>query len=286
MKTKLFSLLLLLAFNVISQDKEVLLAQYKAEVLKQASAYPINIDERNILRNIYIKGNTHTLEVQVIDRFQADIRAEEKGNIEKQLRNTLGVLYCKDGTNESIPRTLGLNVEYKYLDKDLKLFHSIVFSQDNCDHATATAKKIEEEVRTELQIKELNLAGTGQVTVCRDSRYNGSITVFYTNEIEKRAVVYAADEYVVNTVALSLNKIQITQFSEQLLSAEIKAKESPNLEYINLGEYKAQIGSVIFLGQKGFLRGYFKSNTSVDSVILSIDAKKINHCLDQIEPFL
>ncbi len=277
-----------LSFNTLAEVDLDLLTKYKVGILAQASGFPVKINERNIIRNGYIEGNTHILEIQVIDRASGDINDVEKGKIETQLRSTLGALYCKDGTNESLPRTLGLNIEYKYLDKDLEQFYSIVFSQENCNKAITTAlpQRTEGDVRTEMQIRELNMAGTGTVTVCKEDLYNGSLTVFYSNESEKRAIVYAADEYVVNTVALSLNKAQIEVFGQQLLDAEVRANRSPNLENINLGKYQAQLGAVDFFGQKGNLKGLFKANTRVDTVILSLDARKINSCMAQITPFL
>lgn len=284
----LITLTFLLAGNVYSQDKESQLAQYKAEVLKQAASYPVKINDRNMLRNGYIKGNTHVLEIQVIDRVGTEISEEERAKIDKQLNDTLGSLYCKTGTNESISRTLGLNIEYKYYDKALTPFHSVLFSQENCDNSLAKPanQRTEQEVRVAMQIRELEQVGKGTVTVCREKIYNGSINLLYTNEIEKRAVIFATDEYVVNTISISLNKTQIAEFSALITDAEAKAMKVPNLENVNLGDYLTRTGTVKLFGQKGKLKGFFAAVPGVDNVILSIDAKKISHCLSQIEPFL
>lgn len=287
-KRVLIIYVLLVSGNVFSQDKEVQLAQYKAEVLKQAANYPVKINERNVLKNGYIKANKHVLEIQVIDRTAADISAEERAKIDEQLNDTIGALYCKNGTNESISRALGLAIEYRYYDKNLVSFHSISFSQETCDKslASSTTQRTEQEIRVEMQIRELEHVGKGTVTVCRENIYNGAITLFYTNEIEKSAIIFASDEYVVNTISLTLNKAQIAEFSALIIDAEAKAARAPNLERINLGDYRTRTGTVKLYGQKGRLRGFFSAASGVDSVILSIDAKKINHCLLQINPFL
>jgi hypothetical protein len=279
---------LLLHFQVLAQDKANLLAQYKAEVQHQAGNYPIAINERNVLRAGYIENDTNVFEIQVVDRSASEINAEERTKIEKQLNETLGALYCRDGTNESIPRTLGLSIEYRYFDKLLAPFQSVTFSQENCDKALVSAppKRTEQEVRVQMQIRGLQQIGTGSVNVCREHYYNGHVSIIYSNEIGETAIFLASDEYAVNIITIRLGKEEIVEFGTLINEAETKAARVPNLENVNLGKYNSGTGNVKLFGQKGNLKGYFTTNLGVDSVILNIDAKKINYCLSQITPFL
>ncbi|WP_100657050.1 hypothetical protein [Alteromonas flava] len=271
-----------------AQDKASLLEQYKAEAKRQAESFPIAINERNLLRNAFIEGTTHVFEIQVIDRLASDISDGEKAKIEKQLDGTLGALYCKDGTNESVPRTLGVAIEYRYLDKMLTPFQSVVFSQNKCDGVTAITMtdRTEDEIRVEMQIRELMKVGTGSVEVCKEYLGTGILSVSFSNEGPNRAVIWVSDEYIVNTIMFTLDKSQVIEFRETLNEAEIKAASAPNLENLNLSSFGAGASKVKLLGKKGQVYGYFTYAQTVDRVYLSLDAKTINHCLSQITPFL
>lgn len=288
---KVLSILVLTAIfaaSANSQGNSELLAQYKQEVANQAGAYPVTIAENNILINGYVEGNIHTLEIQVTHRLQSDINGPERERISKQLHSTLGVLYCNEGTPESIPRTIGISIRYQYFDKELDPFLSIVFSPENCAQKAlenAPQKSIES-VRLEMQIRALNKAGTGHVKVCDIEPYGGKIVISYSNENGKAAILSAFDEYFVNSITISLDNVKLPTFRQFLIDAEDKAKSNATLEHLNLSSFDAMLGKVSLTSHKGNLKGSFRSKTGVDSVYLSIDTARIVTCLDEVKPYL
>ena len=288
---KLLTIYLLItsALSVGAQDNMLLQKAYKDEITKQENTYPIKIDDNNILRKSFIDGNTHVLEIQVNNRSKQDITKEELLKIEDQLLSTLGINFCKNGTNESAARTIGLSVEYRYFDKNAKPFHAILFSQEKCDQLAIinAPDRSTEEIRIiEMQIRALEKAGTGSVKICELNPLNNVIKISYSNEINKIASLYVSDEYMVNSVIMNLNKTKLQELRQLLLNADVIAKENAILDNLNLGEFKSYPGNLSINSHKGILKGYFTSKSGGGSVMVSLDSAAIARCLSQVEPHL
>jgi hypothetical protein len=182
--SKLLIIYTLIAFTfyVGAQDNMMLQKEYKARIAKQANTYPIKIDENNNLRKSFVDGNTHVIEIQVHHSSKEEISNEDLLQIEDQLIGTLSVNFCLDGTSESAARTIGLSAEYRYFDKNAEPFHSVLFIQQKCDQlAIANSPNSNAE---EIRIIEMQIS----------------------NERGKFASFYVADEYMVNSVMMNLNK--------------------------------------------------------------------------------
>jgi hypothetical protein len=78
---------------------------------EQTEMYLVKINENNILRNGFVEGDTHILEIEVNHLTKEEMDEDEGVRVENQLRSTRGALYCKDGANESIQRTIGMSIE-------------------------------------------------------------------------------------------------------------------------------------------------------------------------------
>jgi hypothetical protein len=275
-------------FSAGAQDNLLLQQEYKDGIAEQANTYPINIDDNNILRNSFIDGNTHVIEIQVNHRSKKEISKEELLKIEDQLLGTIGVNFCKDGTNESAARTIGLSVEYRYLDKNAEPFHTVLFSQEKCEQLVKgdASGRTPEEIIIEMQIRALDKAGTGRVKVCELNPLNNIIKIGYSNETDKVASFYVSDEYMVNSVMMNLNKKKLRELSELLLDADVIAKENTMLDNLNLGEFQSNYGKLSLNSHKGALKGYFRSRNGRGSVMVMLDATGIARCLSQVEPHL
>ena len=262
--------------------------EYKDEIAGQENTYPINIDDNNILRNSFIDGNTHVIEIQVNHRSKKEISKEELLKIEEQLLGTIGVNFCKEGTNESAARTIGLSVEYRYLDKNAEIFHTVLFSQIKCDQLSVGGApgRTPEEIIIEMQIRALDKAGTGRVKVCELNSVDNKIKIGYSNEADKVATFYVSDEYMVNSVIMNLNNIKLKELRELLLDADVRAKENAMLDNLNLGEFQSNSGKLSLNSHKGALKGYFRSRNGRGSVMVMLDATGIARCLSQVEPHL
>ncbi|MFT5004150.1 MAG: hypothetical protein ACI9LE_001179 [Paraglaciecola sp.] len=289
MKTSLITFsLFVFTFSAGAQDNLLLQQEYKDGIAEQANTYPINIDDNNILRNSFIDGNTHVIEIQVNHRSKKEISKEELLKIEDQLLGTIGVNFCKDGTNESAARTIGLSVEYRYLDKNAEPFHTVLFSQEKCEQLVKgdASGRTPEEIIIEMQIRALDKAGTGRVKVCELNPLNNIIKIGYSNETDKVASFYVSDEYMVNSVMMNLNKKKLRELSELLLDADVIAKENTMLDNLNLGEFQSNYGKLSLNSHKGALKGYFRSRNGRGSVMVMLDATGIARCLSQVEPHL
>jgi hypothetical protein len=288
-KTSLITFsLFVFTFSAGAQDNLLLQQEYKDGIAEQANTYPINIDDNNILRNSFIDGNTHVIEIQVNHRSKKEISKEELLKIEDQLLGTIGVNFCKDGTNESAARTIGLSVEYRYLDKNAEPFHTVLFSQEKCEQLVKgdASGRTPEEIIIEMQIRALDKAGTGRVKVCELNPLNNIIKIGYSNETDKVASFYVSDEYMVNSVMMNLNKKKLRELSELLLDADVIAKENTMLDNLNLGEFQSNYGKLSLNSHKGALKGYFRSRNGRGSVMVMLDATGIARCLSQVEPHL
>jgi hypothetical protein len=288
-KSLIIYTLIAFTFYVGAQDNMMLQKEYKDRIAKQAKNYPIKIDENNILRKSFIDGNTHVIEIQVHHRSKEEISKEQVLQIEDQLIGTLGVNFCQDGTSESAARTIGLSVEYRYFDKNAEPFHSVLFSQQKCDQLAIanSPDSISEKIRIiEMQIRALEKAGTGRVKVCELSPVNGVIKIGYSNEAGKFASFYVADEYMVNSVMMNLNKNKLKELRKLLLNADARAKNNVMLDNLNLGAFQSHFGRLSLNSHKGILKGYFRSRNGSGSVMLSLNATEIVRCLSQVEPHL
>jgi hypothetical protein len=280
--------LIAFTFFVGAQDNMMLQKEYKEGIAKQANTYPIYIDDNNILRNSFIDGNTHVIEIQVNNRSKEEISKEELLKIEDQLLGTIGDKFCKEGTNESAARTVGLGVEYRYLDKNAEAFHTVLFSQEKCDQLAMVVvpDRTTKEIRIEMQIRALEKAGTGRVKVCELNPLNDVIKIGYSNETDKIASFYVSDEYMVNSVMMNLNKKMLKELRKLLLDADATAKENTMLDNLNLGKFQSNSGKLSLNSHKGALKGYFRSRNGRGSVVVLLDATEIARCLSQVEPHL
>ncbi|MFQ3191105.1 MAG: hypothetical protein ACI936_002242 [Paraglaciecola sp.] len=289
MKTSLITFsLIVFTFFVDAQDNLMLQQEYKDKIAEQANSYPLNMDDNNILRNSFVDGNTHVLEIQVNHRSKEDISKEELLAIEEQLLDTIGLNFCKDGTKESAARTIGLSVEYRYLDKNAEPFHTVLFNQDRCEQLAmgVAPGRTPEEIRIDMQIRALDKAGTGRVKVCELNPLNDILKIGYSNETDKVAYFYVSDEYMVNSVMMNLNKKMLKDLRELLLYADAIAKENVMLDNLNLGDFQSNSGKLSLNSHKGALKGYFRSRNGRGSVMVLLDAAEIARCLSQIEPHL
>jgi hypothetical protein len=275
-------------FSVGAQDNLKSQQEYKDGIAEQANTYPINIDDNNMLRNSFIDGNTHVIEIQVNHRSKKEISKEELLKIEDQLLGTIGVNFCKNGTNESAARTIGLSVEYRYFDKNAEPFHSVLFSQKKCDQLalTYTPERMTEKVSVEMKIRALEKAGTGRVKVCELDPLNGVIKIGYSNEADEVATFYVSDEYMVNSFIMNLNKHELQELRQLLLNADKTAIENAMLDNLNLGVFNSNSGKLLLSSHKGALKGYFRSRKGRGSVRVLLDATEISRCLSQVEPHL
>jgi hypothetical protein len=280
--------LIAFTFFVGAQDDLMLQKEYKDEIAKQADTYPIKIDNNNTLRSSFIEGSTHVIEIQFGHRSEEEITKEELLIIEDQLRGIIGVNFCKDGTNESVARNVGLSVEYRYLDKHTKPLHTVFFSQKNCDQLVMgdESDKTAEEIRINMQIIALEKAGTGRVKVCELTPLDDVIKIGYSNEIDKVASFYVSDEYMVNSVMMNLNKKKLKELRTLLLEADAIAKQNTMLDNLNLGEFWSNSGRVSLNSHKGILKGYFRSRDGRGSMMTLLDVTAIVRCLSQVEPHL
>ncbi|MGK0304863.1 MAG: hypothetical protein ACI8UG_000607 [Gammaproteobacteria bacterium] len=287
-KSLIIYALIAFAFNVGAQDNTLSQKQYKDGISEQASTYPIKIDDNNIIRRSFIDGDTHVIEIQVNHRTKEYIGKEELLNIEEQLLDTIGVNFCKDGTNESVARTVGISVEYRYFDKNAEPFHSVLFSQKKCNQLamTYTPERITEEVSVEMKIRALEKAGTGRVKVCELKPLNDVIKIGYSNEADEVATFYVSDEYMVNSFMMNLNKKKLQELRQLLLNADKTAIENAMLDNLNLGEFNSNSGKLLLSSHKGALKGYFRSRKGRGSVRVLLDATEIARCLSQVEPHL
>jgi hypothetical protein len=73
--------------------------------------------------------------------------------------------------------------------KNSELFHSIFFSQQECDRAVNSdaPARTTKEIRVDMQIRALPMAGKGCVKVCEVCLYGGIINTDYSNEQGKLA---------------------------------------------------------------------------------------------------
>jgi hypothetical protein len=275
-------------FSVGAQDNLMSQQEYKDRIAEQANTYPINIDDNNILRNSFIDGNTHVIEIQVNHRTKKEISKEELLKIEDQLLGTIGVNFCKDETNESAARTIGFSVEYRYLDKNAEPFHTVLFSQEKCEQLGMSDPSgiTPEEIIVEMKIKALNKAGTGRVKVCELNPLNNKIKIGYSNETDKVASFYVSDEYMVNSVMMNLNRKKLKELRELLLDADVIAKKNAMLDNLNLGEFQSNYGKLSLNSHKGVLKGYFRSRNGRGSVMVVLNSTGIARCLSQVEPYL
>jgi hypothetical protein len=280
--------LIAFTFFVGAQDDLILQKEYKDEIAKQADTYPIKIDNNNTLRSSFIEGSTHVIEIQFDQRSEEEITKEELSIIEDRLRSIIGVNFCKDGTNESAARNVGLSVEYRYLDKNTKPLHTVFFSQKNCDQLVMgdESDKTAEEIRIDMQIIALEKAGTGRVKVCELNPLDDVIKIGYSNETDKVASFYVSDEYMVNSVMMNLNKKKLKELRKLLLDADAIAKQNTMLDNLNLGEFHSNSGKVSLNSHKGILKGYFRSKNGRGSVKTLLDVTAIARCLSQVEPHL
>lgn len=287
---KLLTIYLLIthALSAGAQDNMLLQKAYKDEIAKEENTYPIKIDDNNILSKSFIEGNTHVLEIQVNNRSKQDITKEELLKMEDQLLGTLSPNFCKDGTNESAARAVGLSVEYRYFDKNAEPFHAVLFSQKKCDQLAMsnTPERMTEEASVDMKIRALEKAGTGRVKVCELKPLNDVIKIGYSNEDEQVATFYVSDEYMVNSVIMNLNKKKLQELRQLLLSADVIAKENAILDNLNLGEFQSNYGKLSLNSHKGALKGYFRSRNGRGSVMVSLDSAAIARCLSQVEPHL
>ena len=280
--------LIAFAFNVGAQDNMLSQKQYKDGIAEQANTYPIKIDNNNIIRKSFIDGDTHVIEIQVNHRSKEEIGKEELLNIEEQLLGTIGVNFCKDGTNESVARTVGISVEYRYFDKNAEPFHAVLFSQKKCDQlaVSPTPERMTKDVSVEMKIRALEKAGTGRVKVCELEPLNSVIKIGYSNEANEVATFYVSDEYMVNSFMMNLNKHKLQELRQLLLNADKTATENAMLDNLNLGEFKSNSGKLLLSSHKGALKGYFRSRKGRGSVRVLLDATEIARCLSQVEPHL
>ena len=147
-------------------------------------------------------------------------------------------------------------------------------------------KNTAEEIRTNMQIKALDKAGTGRVKVCELNPLNGMIKIGYSNESYKVATFYASDDYMINSTKMSLDKKKLRQLRELLLSADETAKANAMLDNLNLGKFQTNSGRLSLNSNEGTLMGNFRSKTAGGSVTLVLEATEIARCLSQVEPHL
>lgn len=285
----IFSLIAFI-FKVGAQDNTLLQKEYKDRIAEQENNYPTQIGQNNTIRKSYMDGDIHVVEIQVDHLSKAEIGKQLLLKIENQLLDTLGASFCKDGTTESAARTIGLSSEYRYFDKNAERFHTILFTQAKCDQLAMdmanVPKNTAEEIRTNMQIKALDKAGTGRVKVCELNPLNGMIKIGYSNESYKVATFYASDDYMINSTKMSLDKKKLRQLRELLLSADETAKANAMLDNLNLGKFQTNSGRLSLNSNEGTLMGNFRSKTAGGSVTLVLEATEIARCLSQVEPHL
>lgn len=156
-------------------------------------------------------------------------------------------------------------------------------------YAKIEQERIKEEQKKKKEfadkINRLNSAGKGDSKVCTLG-HSSKTHVYYDNRSDNRLSLRTYDEYIVNSVHMNLNKSQANKFVSVLTEAQQKASENSDIESLDLGTFKADIGWVMLTSRYGRLSGFWGGKYSVDRVLLPLETGKLVSCIEKLIPYI